>query len=289
MQELGEKLDFHRALRGFLNEDIGTGDLTSLSIIPPRQKCNAVIISKLADRRLAVLSGIDEVCTIFEMCGCSCMTELQEGSLLHNRSRVFEISGEAQCILKAERTALNLLMRMSGIASITNDLVKEARRGYERVKILATRKTAPGLRYFDKKAVVAGGGFTHRMRLDDMVLIKDNHLELTGSVIKCISKARAAVGKSVRIECEARSKSEALAAVSSGVDVVMLDNFTTTECSETIKEITRRGFRGKCKIELSGGINLSNIRSYAKAKPDFISIGFITHSASAIDFSLEVT
>ena len=129
----------------------------------------------------------------------------------------------------------------------------------QNVTILATRKTAPGLRYFDKKAVVLGGGATHRMRLDDMVLIKDNHLALVSDLGKAIRLARKNVGSSVKVECEARTKEEALAVVAAKADIVMLDNFTPKEAQQTIREITRMGLRNKVKIELSGGINQKNV------------------------------
>jgi nicotinate-nucleotide pyrophosphorylase (carboxylating) len=157
------------------------------------------------------------------------------------------------------------------------------------VTILATRKTAPGLRHFDKKAVVAGGGGTHRMRLDDMVLIKDNHLALAGRAEECVRLAKKNVGFSIRVECEVGNLKEALAAISAGADVVMLDNFTPKQAADAIRQITKMGLRKKVKIEISGGINAKNIRQYARAGPDFVSLGYITHSPNAVDFSLEIT
>jgi len=153
---------------------------------------------------------------------------------------------------------------------------------------LATRKTAPGLRYFDKKAVVLGGGGAHRMRLDDMALIKDNHLALSSDIVKTIRSVRQNVGSSVKVECEARTKEEALAIVTAEADIVMLDNFTPKQAEQTIRQIRRMGLRKSVKIELSGGINEKNIRLYRRAKPDFISAGYITHSSKAVDFSLEI-
>jgi nicotinate-nucleotide pyrophosphorylase (carboxylating) len=194
------------------------------------------------------------------------------------------VKGKAKSILKAERTALNLIMRMSGIATETRRLGKKSKG----VTILATRKTAPGLRYFDKKAVIAGGGGAHRMRLDEMVLIKDNHLAIAGSPALCIRKARDGAGAGIRIECEAKNTAEAVEAARAGADVVMLDNFTPASALRTIKTLSRLGLRNKCKIEISGGVNGKNIQRYAMSKPDFISLGYITHSAKAIDFSLEL-
>jgi nicotinate-nucleotide pyrophosphorylase (carboxylating) len=181
--------------------------------------------------------------------------------------------------------ALNVIMRMSGIATETRQMADLAKG----VTVLATRKTAPGLRYFDKKAVVVGGGGAHRMRLDDMVLIKDNHLVLADDAAECVRLAKQNVGSSIQVECEAKSVKEALAAISAGVDIVMLDNFTPQQASKAIKQITKLGLRKKVKIEISGGVNAKNIRQYARAKPDFISLGYITHSPKAVDFSLEIT
>jgi nicotinate-nucleotide pyrophosphorylase (carboxylating) len=221
---------------------------------------------------------------LFDICDCKSEILVKDGSKVVKGTMVMKVSGCARAILKAERTVLNIMMRMSGIASETRrmaDLTKG-------VTILATRKTAPGLRYFDKKAVVLGGGATHRMRLDDMVLIKDNHLALVSDLGKSIRLARKNVGSSVKVECEARTKEEALAVAAAKADIVMLDNFTPKEAQQTIREITRMGLRNKVKIELSGGINQKNIMYYSRAKPDFISLGYITHSSKAIDFSLEI-
>jgi nicotinate-nucleotide pyrophosphorylase (carboxylating) len=176
-------------------------------------------------------------------------------------------------------------MRMSGIATETRSFADKA----GPVKIAATRKTAPGLRHFDKKAVVAGGGRAHRMRLDDMVLIKDNHLVLAGSPEECIRMAKEKVGSAIKVECEARNQKEAIAALKAGADIVMLDNFTPAQAAKTIREISKMGLRKKALIEISGGVNHKNIRQYARARPDYISMGYITHSPRAVDFSLEIT
>jgi nicotinate-nucleotide pyrophosphorylase (carboxylating) len=175
-------------------------------------------------------------------------------------------------------------MRMSGIATETRTLAKSARP----VKVAATRKTAPGLRYFDKKAVIAGGGLAHRMRLDDMVLIKDNHIALMGSLEKCVKLAKEKVGSAIKVECEAKNPKEAIEAIKAGADIIMLDNFTSAQAAKTIKEITKLGLRKKALIEISGGVNYKNIKQYAMAKPDYISMGYITHSPKAVDFSLEM-
>src|ERR687896_1923166 len=281
MDNLNTFLSVRERLIDFLQEDIGTGDITSNNIIPVDLKAKAEIISKSP---LAVVCGLEEASMLFDICGCDSEILVEEGSKVSKGTAVLNVSGHARAILKAERTVLNIIMRMSGIATETRRLVDLAKG----ITILATRKTAPGLRYFDKKAVVLGGGAAHRMRLDDMVLIKDNHLVLASDLAKCIRLARKNVGSSIKVECEAGTKEEALAAVAAEADTVMLDNFTPKQAQETIRQIRRMGLRKKVKIELSGGINQYNIRHYSRSRPDFISLGYITHSSRAIDFSLKI-
>jgi nicotinate-nucleotide pyrophosphorylase (carboxylating) len=177
---------------------------------------------------------------------------------------------------------------MSGISTETNRFVDALGKYGSFTTIACTRKTAPGLRYFDKKAVVLGGGSTHRMRLDDMVLIKDNHLAIANSVTQSINMAKKSAGSSIKIECEAKNKKEAIEAINAGADIVMLDNFSPSKAYNTIKSIEKMGARKRVKIEISGGINIKNIKQYVKAKPDLISIGYLTHSARAVDFSLDL-
>ncbi len=281
MDDLQTFLNVREVLANFLQEDLGARDITSDNIIPAGLAAEAAIVCKSP---FAIVCGLEEASMLFDICGCKSEILVKDGSKVVKGTVVMKVSGCPRAILKAERTVLNIIMRMSGIASETRrmaDLTKG-------VTILATRKTAPGLRYFDKKAVVLGGGATHRMRLDDMVLIKDNHLALVSDLGKSIRLARKNVGSSVKVECEARTKEEALAVVAAKADIVMLDNFTPKEAQQTIREITRMGLRNKVKIELSGGINQKNIRYYSRAKPDFISLGYITHSSKANDFSLEI-
>jgi nicotinate-nucleotide pyrophosphorylase (carboxylating) len=281
MDDLKTFLNVRERLASFLQEDVGAGDITSDNIIPADLEAKAKIVCK---SRFAIVCGLEEASMLFDICGCKSQLLVKDGSKIDKGMVVMNVSGYARAILKAERTVLNMLMRMSGIATETWRMVELAKG----VTILATRKTAPGLRYFDKKAVVFGGAATHRMRLDDMVLIKDNHLVLVSDLRKCIRLAKKKVGSSIKVECEAGTKEEALAAVAAKADAVMLDNFTPKQAQQTIRQISRMGLRNKIKIELSGGINQKNIRHYSRTKPDFISLGYITHSFSAIDFSLEI-
>jgi nicotinate-nucleotide pyrophosphorylase (carboxylating) len=281
MDNLQTFLNVREILANFLQEDVGIGDITSDNIIPADLEAKAEIVCK---SHFAVVCGLEEASMLFDICGCKSEVLVRDGSKVVKGTVVMNVSGYARAILKAERTVLNIIMRMSGIATDTRRMVDLAKG----VTILATRKTAPGLRYFDKKAVVLGGGGTHRMRLDDLVLIKDNHIELISDLGKCIRLVKKNVGSSIKVECEARTKEEALAAVAAEADAVMLDNFTPKQAQKTIREIRRMGLKNKIKIELSGGINQNNIRRYSKTKPDFISLGFITHSSKAINFSLEI-
>ncbi|MDF2726597.1 MAG: nadC [Nitrososphaera sp.] len=281
MDDLKTFLNVRERLASFLQEDVGAGDITSDNIIPADLEAKAKIVCK---SRFAIVCGLEEASMLFDICGCKSELLVKDGSKIDKGMVVMNVSGYARAILKAERTVLNMLMRMSGIATETWRMVELAKG----VTILATRKTAPGLRYFDKKAVVFGGAATHRMRLDDMVLIKDNHLVLVSDLRKCIRLAKKKVGSSIIVECEAGTKEEALAAVAAKADAVMLDNFTPKQAQQTIRQISRMGLRNKIRIELSGGINQKNIRHYSRTKPDFISLGYITHSFSAIDFSLEI-
>ena len=252
MDDLRTNLTIRELLANFLQEDVGAEDITSNTIIPRYLETKAKIICK-ADH--AIVGGLEEASTLFDICDCNSQIHVNDGSKITKGIVVMTVAGNARSILKAERTALNLIMRMSGIATETRymaDLVKD-------VTLLATRKTAPGLRYFDKKAVTLGGGATHRMQLDDMALIKDNHIALTGTLEKSVSLAKKNVGSKILVECEVRSKAEAIAAILAGADIVMLDNFTPKQAQETIRELGKVGLRNKSKIELSGGINRKNI------------------------------
>jgi nicotinate-nucleotide pyrophosphorylase (carboxylating) len=286
MKDLDAFLNVRESLLSFLREDVGKGDLTSNSIISSDTFARAEIICKA--NKTTIVCGLEEASMIFEMCKCKTKTLVRDGSLIKKGSIVMEIIGKALSIMKAERTALNLIMRMSGIATETRKLVSSIDDHSISVRIASTRKTAPGLRFFDKKAVAIGGGETHRMRLDDMVLIKDNHISLVGSVEKAIKQARNNIGSSIKLECEATTLEEAISAVNMGADIVMLDNFSPTQITRTMDELSKRGIRDKAKLEVSGGIKLRNVKTYAKAKPDIISVGYLTHSPKAVDFSLEV-
>ena len=277
-------LDRRKSILSFLQEDIGTGDITSASVLPQHRAVYATVLCTGSNESLTC--GLEEAQTVFDICGCSTELVMRDGSLVRKGDVVMNVQGEARSVLKAERTALNLVMRMSGIATITRAFVTLVQQSDPEVKIAGTRKTAPGLRYFDKKAITIGGGYSHRMRLDDMVLIKDNHLEVAESIERTVQAAKDKVGAGVKIECEVKNTEEAIRAANAGADVIMLDNFSPPEAESAVRAI--RGLGTPVEIELSGGINLGNVIDYVKAKPNIISIGYLTHSSAAIDYSLAI-
>ncbi|HTH20610.1 MAG TPA: carboxylating nicotinate-nucleotide diphosphorylase [Nitrososphaeraceae archaeon] len=278
--------DERKALLNFLREDIGRGDITSNSVLEPNLLASSTILCK--DSEQAVVAGLSEAGIIFDLCKCSCTVLVDEGSMVSHGNEVMRIKGRARDILKAERTALNLLMRMSGIATQTKKFVEVVKKISKDIEIAGTRKTAPGLRSFDKKAIKIGGGRTHRNSLDEMVLIKDNHLVLTGSIGESISSAKKLVGNNIKVECEVTDLQSAIEAINFGADVIMLDNFSPQEVENTTRVLKELGLRQKCLLEISGGISLANVSQFAKSNPDIISVGSLTHSVKSVDFSLEV-
>jgi nicotinate-nucleotide pyrophosphorylase (carboxylating) len=268
-----------RELLRFLAEDIGKEDISSKLL--PRKKINAKIIS----RQNGVIAGVKFAQDIFVLKGNKVTIIKKDASKIKTGQTILEITGPVYSILSCERTALNLLSRMSGIATQTSNLVEKIRKVNPRTKLYATRKTAPGLRFFDKEAVNIGGGEKHRMSLDKLVMLKDNHLAVSGSLSRLISKARK---KYKIIEVEVENQEDALLAAVSGATIIMLDNFSTKEISKTINNLKKAKLRKRVKLEASGGINSKNIQSYAKSGVDMISVGEITNSVSGIDLTLEV-
>lgn len=279
-------LERRGAIIKFLEEDIGTGDITGNCVIPPHKIINAIVICN--DLNKSITCGLDEAQIVFDVCNCNARIAIEDGSSVSKGDIVMSIDGEARSVLKAERTALNLIMRMSGIATITRAFVKRVEKYGSKIRIAGTRKTAPGLRSFDKKAITIGGGYSHRMRLDSMVLIKDNHLSIVESIERSVQMAKSNVGSALKIECEVKTTEEAIRAAKSGANVIMLDNFTPSEAAKGVRAIRGLNIPNDVEIEVSGGINLSNIKEYVKAQPNIISVGYLTHSPKAIDYSLEI-
>jgi len=265
-----------KQLSQFLAEDIGKGDITSALL--PKIKISARIIS----REDAIVAGTIYAKEIFKLNGCNVKILKKDGSRIKPNQTIMTIRGFAGKILACERTALNLLSRMSGIATQTNELVKKIP---NKTKLYATRKTAPGLRYFDKEAVEIGGGKKHRLRLDEMVMIKDNHIAVENSLLVIIKKAKR---KYKKFEVEVENTSDAVLAAKEGATIIMLDNFSPIQIMKTIKVLRNQKLRNKVLLEASGGINSKNISKYSKTGVDIISIGSITNSVKGIDMSLEI-
>jgi len=268
-----------KELLRFISEDIQGGDITS--VLLPKKKIKAKIIS----RQEGVLAGVKFAGDIFRLKGCNVKIIKKDGAKLKSNQIILQISGNAGTVLSCERTALNLLSRMSGIATQTNFLVSKIRKINRKTKLYSTRKTAPGLRFFDKEAIMIGGGHKHRMSLNDMVMIKDNHLLVTNSMEGIIKNARK---RHKHVEVEVENQRDAILAASSGATIVMLDNFSPVQIKKTITALQKKKLRNKVKLEASGGINSKNIAAYAKTGVDMISVGSITNSVKGLDLSLEV-
>ena len=269
----------------FLKEDIGFGDITSEATATLGKRVKAQIIAK----EPCVVAGLYEVKKLFEMLEAEIVKSVTDGDEVDADTVVAEVVGDGRAVLIAERTALNIIVRMSGIATTTRRLLGKVWKHGQTIRIAATRKTAPGLRYFDKRAVAIGGGDTHRLRLDDAVLIKDNHIVVAGGVENALRNVRSKISFAKKVEIEVKKPEEALKAAQLGVDIIMLDNMTPEKVKESIEILKKNGLRDKILIEVSGGVTEENITRYAETGPDIISLGSLTHSVKAIDMSLEIT
>jgi nicotinate-nucleotide pyrophosphorylase (carboxylating) len=272
-----------RKIREMLAEDLGFGDVTSEAIVQPRARVTAEVIAK----EEGILAGVAEAAMVFEEIGAKVKVVRPDGARIKTGDVVMRLEGSARKILAAERVALNLLMRMSGIATATRELIERARIKNPDVKIAATRKTAPLLSYFDKRAVAIAGGEPHRYTLSDQILIKDNHLRLAGSVTEAVRRARKAT-RGMKIEVEVTKPEEVLEAARAGADMVLLDNMRPSEIARAVKRLEREGLREKVVLEASGRIDPSNIGGFAATGVDMISSGYLTMRAPALDLSLEI-
>ncbi|OGO42092.1 MAG: nicotinate-nucleotide diphosphorylase (carboxylating) [Chloroflexi bacterium RBG_16_58_14] len=265
------------AIRRALDEDIGSGDATTNSIVPPE----ALMCGQIVSKESGVVAGLDVAEAVFHFVNekIAFDAHVKEGARVEDHQALASISGLARALLTAERSALNFLGRMSGIATLTRQFV-DAVAGTKAV-ILDTRKTAPGLRHLDKLAVRRGGGQNHRFGLYDMILIKDNHIDFAGGIEEAIRRAKT-IHSGLQIEVEARSLDDVKAALAMGVDRILLDNMSVDKMREAVK-ITK----GRAKLEASGNVRLENVRQIAETGVDFISSGTLTHSAKVLDVSLE--
>ncbi|HEY8410275.1 MAG TPA: carboxylating nicotinate-nucleotide diphosphorylase [Pyrinomonadaceae bacterium] len=265
------------SIRRALAEDIGSGDVTTNSIVPP----NASLRGRIIAKQEGVVAGLQVAEAVWRTLNelVTFTPKVADGSRVENRTELAEVAGPARDLLTGERTALNFLGRMSGIATLTRQFV-DAVAG-TRAIILDTRKTVPGLRLADKLAVQMGGGQNHRTGLWDMVLIKDNHIDFAGSLAAAVRRVREA-GVQVEIEVEARTLNDVREALSLGVDRILLDNMTFETMREAV-QITA----GRAKLEASGNVSLENVLEVARTGVDYISVGALTHSPKVFDVSLE--
>ncbi len=268
-----------RIIRLALDEDLGPGDVTTDAIIDSQTEGKASLIP----REEVVLAGFPVFKRVFlRLCPEIEFEEYyEEGDLVPAGKRVCILKGQLSPILKAERTALNFLQRMSGVATLTRAYVVKARAS--KARILDTRKTAPGLRWLDKYAVEIGGGFNHRRGLFDGILIKDNHIAVAGSIARAIELVRQRAPHTLRIEVEVESLAGVEEALDSGADVILLDNMTNEQMKEAVQLA-----KGRVLLEASGGIGLDSIAAVAETGVDLVSVGALTHSARAADFTLEI-
>ncbi|MBS1704705.1 MAG: carboxylating nicotinate-nucleotide diphosphorylase [Armatimonadetes bacterium] len=267
----------HRALE----EDLGlAGDVTSAATIPPETRATGRIFV----RKRGVVAGIPIAQRVFELVDpkIDIRLEYSDGTLADPGTTILKLEGPARSILSGERTALNFLGHLSGIATATYQLVE--RIAGTSAQVIDTRKTTPGLRSLEKYAVRCGGGKNHRFGLFDAVLIKDNHLRAAGGVIPAVQRAKAHVGHMTKVEVEVESMEQLEEALQAKADIIMLDNMTPAQTRQAVQYV-----RGRALLESSGGITLDTIREYAETGVDLISVGWITHSATNLDVSLDLT
>jgi nicotinate-nucleotide pyrophosphorylase (carboxylating) len=274
----------HNLLRSFLAEDIGNGDITTETIVSPTQRARGELIAKAP----LVLAGIELFAEVFHLLDITTAVEFvsHDGEELTAGKIPATLNASARALLTGERVALNLLQRLSGVATLTRRFVR-AIEGTE-AEILDTRKTTPGLRAFEKYAVRVGGGRNHRKDLGEAVLIKENHIRLTGSVSAALAAAQAAKGRAAWIEIEVTNLDELRAALAHNPDVILLDNMNPSLVRQAVEGVRKYSAPNKIRTEASGGITLDNVREFAEAGVDWISVGALTHSAPAVDISFEI-
>ena len=272
-------LQLDKQIQEWLAEDIGSGDITTLALVPAAAKTNAIIHAK--DN--GILAGIDIARRVFELLDKDIQfnAELADGAALTNGSIIAEIKGNAQAILTGERLALNLLQHLSGVATSTHKLAAIA--APFGAKLADTRKTTPGMRLLDKYAVKAGGGANHRLGLYDAMLIKDNHIQVAGGITEALKRAHEYASHMTKIEIEVESLAGVKEALAGNADVIMLDNMSIADMTEAVKIINKQAV-----VEASGGISEATLADVAKTGVDIISVGALTHSVKALDISMDI-
>lgn len=268
---------YRELVRRALAEDFGWGDVTTESVIEQGQKAKAVLLAKAR----CVVAGLDVFCESFRQLDPAIAFTMhrRDGDWCESGTEIAWLRGDAAAILTAERTALNFIQRLSGTATLTRRFVDAAG---GRITVLDTRKTTPGLRGVEKYAVRAGGGVNHRGGLDQGILIKDNHIRLAGGVREAVQRMKAA-DREMAIEVEAQSLAQVEEALAAGADIIMLDNLSTPDIAAAVAKC-----RGRAKTEISGGVTLERMPELAATGADYVSIGALTHSAPAVDLSLEI-
>jgi nicotinate-nucleotide pyrophosphorylase (carboxylating) len=272
--------ELRQMVMGLVAEDVGRGDVTTAAVVPADHFGRA----RLEARESFVLAGTDAARMCFEILGEGSVaweSKVSDGDLVSSGDVISFVEGPLAPILSAERTALNLLARLSGIATLTSRFV--AAIAGTKAQVSDTRKTTPGLRMLEKHAVRVGGGVNHRFGLDDGVLIKDNHIVVAGGAVAAVRRVRERVPHTLRIEVEIEKVDQLEEVIEAGADAVLLDNMSVDEVRRAVT-----GGRGRVVLEASGGIDLNNIRDYADTGVDIISVGALSHSASSVDVALEV-
>ena len=274
----------HNLLRSFLAEDVGPCDITTETTVASTQRARGDVIAKAP----LVLAGIELFAEVFRLLDPAAKAEMlaRDGEELTAGKVFARVHASARALLTGERVALNLLQRLSGVATLTRRFVRAIEgTGAE---ILDTRKTTPGLRVLEKYAVRLGGGKNHRKDLGEAVLIKENHIRLAGGVSAALTASEAAKGRAAWIEIEVTNLDELSAALAHPPDVILLDNMSPTLVREAVDQIRKRATRKRIKVEASGGVTLHNVRDFAETGVDWISVGALTHSAPAVDISFEI-
>ena len=293
MSESLEPSSYRELLRRFLDEDLGAGDITTNTVVPAGQRARGELIANAP----LVLAGLDPFIEVFRLLDPSAVAEIgrKDGEELRPGESPVQVRALARALLSGERVALNLLQRLSGIATLTRCFVREV--AGTGVQILDTRKTTPGLRALEKYAVCTGGGRNHRKDLAQAVLIKENHIRLAGGVAAALQAAQPAKGRVAWTEIEVTNLDELSDALEHSPDVILLDNMRPAQVRQAVEQVrlAEGGPREpahdparKIRIEASGGITLANVREFAETGVDWISVGALTHSAPAVDLSFEI-
>jgi len=273
------KRELQRKIEDWLQEDVGFGDITTMSTIPESEQGVGILYAKEA----GIVAGLPIARQVFATVDPDLIftAKAEEGARVEYGQLIAEVSGSVRSILSGERLALNLLQRLSAIATKTNEYVQAV--AGTKARVVDTRKTTPGLRFLEKYAVRIGGGHNHRFALYDAVMIKDNHIKGAGGIAQAVAAARAAIPHTMTVEVEAETLEQVQAALDAGADIIMLDNMSNEQMAEAVRLID-----GRAAVEASGGVNLDTIGSIAKTGVDIISVGALTHSVKAFDISLDL-